>query len=127
MTRSTILPTESQPIQQPRDRGLGHLLGQPRADVFEVARVARAGPRPRHRLGPDGAAVRAAQPAQLALDHAPVGAQIEVAPALAPAVVDLQLPARLAAERADASLAAQADRHHDPLSAERDVDDGRPR
>ena len=25
--------------QQPRDRGLGHLLGQPRNDVLEVARV----------------------------------------------------------------------------------------
>jgi hypothetical protein len=40
--------------------------------------------------------------------------------------VDLQLPARLAAERTDPPTPAQADRHHDPLRAEGHVDDGRP-
>ena len=109
--------------EQPGDRRERHLLRQPRHDVLKVARVCRAWPGPRDRLEGDLAAVRAAQPAQLALDHAPVGAEVEVAPALAPAVVDLQLAARLTAERADASPAAQADRHHDPLRAERDVDD----
>src|SRR5215211_5815324 len=86
--------------QQPGDRRLGHLLGQPAGDVLEVARGWRASSRPRHRLEPDDPAVRAAQPAQLALDHAPVGAEVEVAPALDPAVVDLQLPTALAAPRA---------------------------
>src|SRR5215207_7257199 len=33
--------------EQPGDRRLGHLLGQPRDDVFEVAGVARPRPRPR--------------------------------------------------------------------------------
>jgi hypothetical protein len=49
-----------------------------------------------------------------------------VAPALEPAVVDVQLLTRLAAQRADPSPAAQADRHNDPLGAEGHVDDGRP-
>jgi hypothetical protein len=40
--------------------------------------------------------------------------------------VDLQPPRGLPAARADAPAAAQADRHHDPLGAERDVDDRRP-
>jgi hypothetical protein len=84
-------------------------------------------PRPRHRLQADHVAVRAAQAAQLALDHAPVSAQLEVAPALEPAVMNLQLPARLTAQRAHASTAAQADRHHNPLGAEAHDDDGRPR
>ena len=54
--------------QQPGDRGLGHLLGKPRHDVLEVARVVGVGPGPRHRLQVH-AAVWAAQAAQLALDH----------------------------------------------------------
>src|SRR4051794_13615698 len=55
--------------QQPGDRRERHLLGQPRHDVFEVARVRRARPRPRDRLQPH-AAGRASEPAQLALDPA---------------------------------------------------------
>ena len=50
-----------------------------------------------------------------------------VTPALKPAVMNLQLPARLTAQRAHASTVAQADRHHDPLGAEAHGDDGRPR
>jgi hypothetical protein len=46
--------------QQPRDRCLGHLLRQPRHDVFEVARVVSFGRGPRHRLQAH-AAGRAAQ------------------------------------------------------------------
>ena len=41
--------------------------------------------------------------------------------------MNLQLPARLTAQRAHASTVAQADRHHDPLGAEAHGDDGRPR
>ena len=41
-----------------------------------------------------------------------------VTPALESAVMNLQLPARLTAQRAHASTVAQADRHHDPLGAE---------
>src|SRR5438132_88862 len=55
--------------QESGDRGLGHLLGEPRDYVLEVARVMGAGPGPRHRLQVN-AAVSAAQAAQLALDHA---------------------------------------------------------
>ena len=54
----------------------------------------RARPRPRDRLKPD-AAVAAAQPPQLALDPAAVGAEIQVAPALDATVVDLQVSAGL--------------------------------
>jgi hypothetical protein len=74
--------------QQPADRGAGHLLGQPRDDVLKVARVRRTRARPWHRLQAD-AAVATAQPAQLALDDAPAGAEVEVAPALDAPVVDL--------------------------------------
>jgi len=56
--------------QQPGDLCLGHLLRQPRDRVFEVAGVMGARPRPRDGLEVDPAR-RAAQPAQLALDHAP--------------------------------------------------------
>jgi hypothetical protein len=57
--------------QQSGDRFLGHLLGQPRDDVFEVTGVGRAGPGPRDGLITH-AAVGAQQPAQLALDDAAV-------------------------------------------------------
>jgi hypothetical protein len=73
--------------EQAGDRRLGHLLGQPRDDILEVARVARPRARPRHRL--ELRAARAApQPAQLALDDAAVGAEIEVPPALDATTVD---------------------------------------
>ena len=81
--------------QQPGDRRLGHLLRQPRHHVLEVAGVMRAGPSPRHRLQMH-AAVRAAQPPQLALDHAPAGAEIQVPPALDAPVVDLAAAGRSA-------------------------------
>ncbi len=99
MTRCTMRPTESQPMRRsPGDQRLGHLLGQPRQHVLEVARAGRrAGARPGHRLEAHDAAVRAAQLAHLTLDHAPVGPpRVEVAPAYEPAVIDLQLAARLA-------------------------------
>jgi hypothetical protein len=56
--------------QKRGDRGLGHLLRKPRDHVFEVARVMGIVARPRHGLQMH-AAIRAAQPAQTALDHAP--------------------------------------------------------
>jgi hypothetical protein len=63
--------------QQAGDRRLGHLLRQPRHDILQVARVLGARPRPRHRLQVH-AAVAAAQPPQLALDHATVGAEVQM-------------------------------------------------
>jgi hypothetical protein len=111
--------------EQPRDRGLGHLLRQPRDDVLEVARVMGARPGPRHRLHAHCAGLTAQQP-QLALDHAAVGAEVEVAPALDATVVNLELPAGLPAARADAQAPAQPDGHDHPLSTEADIDDGRP-
>src|SRR5215216_358951 len=110
--------------QQPADRRERHLLGQPRDGVLEVARVVGARSCPRHRLHPD-AAVAAAQQPQLAFDQAPTGPEIEVAPALDAAAVDLQ-PAGLAAAAADAPAAPQPDHHDDPIRAEADIDDGCP-
>jgi hypothetical protein len=106
--------------QQAADRGARHLLGQPRDDVLEVARVRRARARPWHRLQ-SGAAIATAQAPQLALDDAPAGAEIEVAPALDAPVVDLQLPTRLPTTRAYTPPAPQADGHDHPLGPERDV------
>jgi hypothetical protein len=114
-------PTDA---QQPRDRRLGHLLRQPRDDVFEVARVRRSGPRPRHRLQAH-AAIAATQPAQLALDDAAVRAQVQVPPALQSPVVDLKTPA-LTALRADAPAPAQPHPHEHPFAGEADIDDGCP-
>jgi hypothetical protein len=112
--------------QQPGDRRLGHLLRQPGHHVLEVARVARARARPRHRLQLDAAGPAAQQP-QLAFDDAAAGAEIEMTPALDAAVVDLQVAAGLPAARADAPAAAQAHGHDHPLGAEADIDDGCPR
>src|SRR5215207_5155171 len=106
--------------QQAADRGAGHLLGQPRDDVLEVACVRRARPRPRHRLHPHPA-VAAAQQSQFALDDAAAGAQVQMPPALHAAVVDLELAAGLPAARADATAAPQPDAHRHPLRTERDV------
>src|SRR5215217_5258058 len=50
--------------QQAADRSARHLLGQPRDDVLEVARVRGARPGPRHRLHPHPA-IAAVQQAQL--------------------------------------------------------------
>src|SRR5215207_5912971 len=111
--------------EQPGDRRLGHLLGQPRDDVIEAAGVARARPRPRDRLElrPAGATP---QPPQLALDDAAVGDQIEVAPALDAPPVDRQ-PTGLPAARADPSPAPQPHRHDHPVGDEADVDHRRAR
>src|SRR5215216_58655 len=111
--------------EQPGDRCLGHLLGQPRDDVFEVAGVARPRPRPRDRLELRPAAATP-QPPQLALDDAAVGAQIEVAPALDAPPVDRQ-PTGLPAARADPSPAPQPHRHDHPVGGEADVDHRRAR
>lgn len=69
------------------------------------------------------AAVHAAHPAQLTIDHAAVGAEIEVSPALDAAVMDLQVRAALPATRADASSAAQPDAHDHTLDTETNIDD----
>jgi hypothetical protein len=106
--------------QQARDRRLGHLLRQPRHHILEVPRVARPRPRPRHRLKL-GAARATPQPPQLALDHAAVDAEIEVAPTLDPATVDRQ-PAGLSAPRAHPPPAPQPHRHDHALGGEADID-----
>jgi hypothetical protein len=108
--------------EQPGDLRLGHLLGQPRDDVLEVAGVLGVGSRPRHGLQMDPAR-RAAQAAQLTLDHTPRRGEIEVAPALDATPMDLQLAARLPAPRADPPPASQPDGHDDRLRGNGDVDD----
>ena len=56
--------------EQPGDRCLGHLLGQPRHHVLKVTCVMRCIASPRDRFQVH-AAVQAAKATQLALDHAP--------------------------------------------------------
>src|SRR4051794_8117906 len=111
--------------EQPRDRREGHLLRQPRDGVFEVARVRRPGPSPRHRLQADPATA-AAQPAQLALDDAASATQIKVTPTLDAPIVDLKLAAGLPALRANPPAPPQTNGHDHPLGAEADIDHGRP-
>ena len=82
------------------DLALGHLLAKPRHDILEVTGMRRAGRGPRHCLQMH-AAVTAAQPAQLALDHAVAATEIQVAPALQTPVMDLQARAGLSAARTD--------------------------
>jgi hypothetical protein len=110
--------------QQPGNRGLRHLLREPRCDVFEVARVARSRPRPRNRLELR-TAVRTPNAAQLTLDDTTRRAQVEMTPTLQATVVHVHVPADLPAARTDPSPAAQPDRHDHPLAAEADVDDRR--
>src|SRR3954471_8185437 len=81
--RADRVPANS---EQARDRREGHLLRQPRHDVFEVARVRRAWPGPRDGLQPHTARA-AAQPPQLTLDPAATRSQIQMAPALDAPVV----------------------------------------
>jgi len=98
---------------QPRYLRLAHLLRQPRREILEIAGVARPAARPLHRLG-QIAAVRAIQPSQLALDHAPHAAEIEMAPALDAMILDRQ--AAGSTTRTEPLLAAQRERHdHRPL------------
>src|SRR5215207_11245753 len=114
VTRSTN-PTDRVPAdpEQAADRRAGHLLRQPRDDVLEVARVMRARTRPRDRLHPHPAGAAAQQP-QLALDHAAIGAEIQVPPALETPVVDLEPTAGLTTRRADAAAAPQPHDHDHP-------------
>jgi hypothetical protein len=81
-------------------------------------RRARTGPR--HGLEPD-AARATAQPPQLALNPAAAGAEIEVTPALDAAIVDLQIPAGLAALGTHAPAPPQPNRHDHAPIGERDV------
>jgi hypothetical protein len=67
--------------------------------------------------------VRAPQAPQLALDHAAIGAEVEVTPALHAPPMDAA--AQLAAARAHTPPAPQPNGHDHPLRAERDVDDRR--
>jgi hypothetical protein len=112
--------------EQPRDRRLGHLLREEADEVLEVARVRGARPGPRHRLQPRPTAGAAPQAPQLALDEAPCGADVEVAPALDTTVVDRE-PPDLTAARADAPAAPEPDRHDHALGGERDADHRRSR
>jgi hypothetical protein len=107
--------------EQPGDRRLGHLLREERHEVLEVARVAGPGARPRHRLKPRPAACRTPKAAQLALNPAAAGAEVEMPPALDAAVVDRQ-SADLAAARAHAPTSPQPDRDDHALARERDTD-----
>ena len=109
--------------EQPGDRCLGHLLRQPRHQVLEVASVPSAGTGPRDRFGTHPA-VRAPHPAQLALDEAPAGAEIEMAPALGPGAVHVS--GELAAATADPPASPQPDGHDHPHAAELDIRHGRP-
>jgi hypothetical protein len=109
--------------EQLGDRGLGHLLREPCDDVFEVAGVMGARPRPRHRLGPHNTAVRAAQQAQLALDDTARRAEVQVAPALDAPVADDEPGAGLPAARAHPPAPTQPHGHDHPLAAETDIDD----
>ena len=120
MTPSAVSPPKLQ-----EHRFFGHLLGQKGDDVLKRAREPRAPPRPRDGLQTH-AAVRAPDPAQLALDRAATGAVIEVAPAIDPAVVDLQRPG-LPTAATHPPPASEANRRDDPRAGERDIDDARAR
>ena len=76
-------------------------------------------------LPPVGRRSPGTQPPQLALDHAPVRAKIEMAPALDPPVMDR--PAELAAARANPPTATKPHSHDHPLRAEADIADRRAR
>ena len=106
--------------QQPLNLRLAHLLRQPRGEIFEVARVARARPGPPHPLVHIPAA-RAVQASEPALDHAAQGAEIQRPPALVAMLLDLQ-PARATA-RADRLPRAQHDGHDHRLLPERHIPD----
>ena len=99
---------------QPRDRILGHLLGQVRDDVLEVAGEPRPA-RPRHGLDADPA-VRALHAPDGGDHEAALGAEIEVAPAAQHRVVGRR--AQLAAARAHAPAPAQPHRDDDALGGE---------
>lgn len=115
MTRSTIGPIECQPTRSSRAIGANAICCASH-QILEVARVRGARPRPWDRLEPDPA-VRAAQAPQLALDHAPRRAQVQMPPALETAVVDLQATG-LPAPAADAPAAPKAHSHHDAILGE---------
>ena len=82
-----------------------------------------ARPSPRHRLGPHNTAVRAAQQAQLALNHAARRAEVQVAPTLDAPLADDEPAAGLPAARAHPPAAEQPDGHDHPLAAETDIND----
>ena len=73
---------------------------------------------------PDARRSRDSEAGELALDHAPVSTEIQMPPALQPAVMDLE-PAGLAAAPAHSSPAPKPDGHDHPLGAKADIDDRR--
>src|SRR4029079_4205914 len=66
--------------QQPGDRGLVGVLGQPRDHVLEVTRVPCPRPRPGHHLGPDPTTAPAVQPSDPGLEEQLAGAQVQMPP-----------------------------------------------
>lgn len=108
-------PTESQPMRSNPAIGVLTICWASQATTSSKSRVYDE-PGRAHGTGSSRTTRRSrtAQPAQLALDHAPAGTDVEVAPALDAAVMNLQLCAGMAAARADSPSAAQADGHHDP-------------
>src|SRR3954452_9337996 len=118
-------PTVSQPIRSRPAIGVLAICCASHATTSSRSRVCWE-PGRAHGTGLQvHAAVSAAQPAQLALDHAAVGAEIQMPPALDAPIMDLQPTAGLAADRAHTPPAPETDAHNHPLGAERNVDDGR--
>src|SRR4051794_41914207 len=97
LTRATTRPTVSQPTRSSPVIGVLAICCASQATTSSKSRVCAAPGRGlRDGLQPHAAAA-APEPAQLTLDPAATGAEIEVAPALDAVVVDLQVPAGLAA------------------------------
>src|SRR6059058_2719201 len=112
-----IRPTVSQPIlSKALDLALGHPLGAERDEIFEVAGVAGAAPRPGDRLDPH-AAVLAVNPSELVLDKATMAREIQMPPAAKLTIVHAAVG--LPAHRARDPAAAQANPDDHPLPGQR--------
>src|SRR6266545_436856 len=83
--------------KQPGDGGLVDPLSQERDDVFQVTRLPGSRTRPGDLLGADPFAPGAGEPSDLALDHEPARAEVEMAPAADRGVVGGPRPVSAAA------------------------------